>query len=241
MRLLAVLLAMLVILLPLTWLEAHALTKEDAAKQYAQREQAKIRSGTDVELVGPNLNVITLEISRACKVMNTTKCPKFSDIIAYDTTNQKYVGKLTDEKRLKPFLRNPGIIYKDTKDTVICVDCPFDIYKNSKHIIVGTPFIYKQDSDTSFINNTIKYQVRYEYHNRYVENCANAKITLDLLNDTINYLKSGCKETKYNGKVTILKELTKHDTTTTQVYKYLEWLKEAKKLSQTNCLKSKIC
>jgi len=218
---------------------AYALTKEQSAAQKAERERILLQmrepKTTDVELTKPYLNVITLETSKICNVINSTSCPKFTKLVPYDTTNQKYVGKLTNETRLKPFLNNPSVIYKDVKDTVICLNCPWDIYKNAKHVIIDRPFIYKDDS-IKIVNNT-----RYEYHNWYDENCSFVRTTLDHLDQAITYLKSNCTQKNYNEKVTIKPDLTKHDISTSKSWKYQQWLKEAKKLAGTNCIKSKEC
>jgi len=226
---------------------AQGLTKEEAASQYAQREKAKIvQSSTDVELFGPTLNVVSVDISRTCKMLNSSKCPKLNDLIPFDTTNQKQIGKFIDGKRANSQIKNPSIYFRNNNTFTICVDCPFDIYKYSKHITVDLPFIYKDNKDRK-VNNT-----RYEYHNRYETNCVDVRVawlphllvnktTINLLNDTINYIKSGCIETEYNEKVTIIMPTTKHDIKTSQAWKYAEWLKQAKKLSGTNCLKSTEC
>jgi hypothetical protein len=222
---------------------ADALTKEEATAQRMERERAlaqiQTNNGTSIESFKPYLNVITLEISKACKASNSTKCPSFAQLISLDNTNQKYVGSLTNEKRLKPLLKNPSIIYKDVKETIICLDCPWDIYKNAKHIMIDRPFIYKLNDDRVITNNT-----RYEYHNRYVsEGCNNARLAWlpGYLDDTIRFIKSGCTETEIQEKITIKTEFTKHDISTSKAYKYQKWLQEAKKLKTINCIKSNLC
>jgi len=227
---------------------ANALTKEEAAKQYAERAQARIKqNGTDVQHIDIKLNVISLDISRTCKMLKSVKCPTINDLIPYDTTNQKYIGMFVDGHREKSPLKHPSVYYLTTKDTIVCVACPFDIYIHSKQITVDMPFIYKDNADRKMVNNT-----RYEYHNRYVDNCAYARVawmpelkvndtTINLLDDTIQYLKSGCTKTDYNEKVTIKTKFTKHDISTSQAYKTQKWFEEAKKLKGVNCLKSDLC
>lgn len=243
-----VIVGILVATLFLQYHSANALTKDEAASQYAQREKAKVvQSGTDVELFSPILNIVTLDISRTCKMLNSSKCPKLNDLIPFDTTNQKQIGKFVDGKRLDSKIKNPSIYFSKNNTFTVCVSCPFDIYKYSKHITVDLPFIYKQNSDKIIINNT-----RYEYHNRYEINCVDIRVawlphlavnktTIDLVADTINYIKSGCVDTMYNEKVSIFIPLVKHDITTTKQWKYDQWLKEAKKLATHNCLKSTVC
>ena len=227
---------------------ADALTKEEAASQYAERAQAKIKQNNiGVQHPDTKLNVISVDISRTCKMLKSVKCPTINDLIPYDTTNQKYIGKFIDNKRIKSPLKYPSIFYLASKDTIICVACPYDIYIHSKQITVDMPFVYKNNADRTMINNT-----RYEYHNRYVDNCAYARVawipelnvngtTINLLDDTIQYLKSGCTQTGYNEKVTIQTKFTKHDISTSQSYKTQKWFEEAKKLKTENCLKSDKC
>ena len=227
---------------------ANALTKEEAASQYAERTQARIKqNGTDVQHIDTKLNVISLDISRTCKMIKSTKCPTIENLIPYDTTNQKYIGKFVDNHRTKSPLKYPSVFYLTTKDVIICVACPYDIYIHSKQITVDMPFIYKKSADRTITNNT-----RYEYHNRYVDNCAYARVawmpelnvngtTINLLDDTIQYLKSSCTQTGYNEKVTIQTKFTKHDLSTSQSYKTQKWFEEAKKLKTENCLKSDKC
>ena len=228
--------------------DADALTKDEAASQYAQREQAKIKQNdTGVQHPDTKLNVISLDISRTCKLIKSAKCPTINNLIPYDTTNQKYIGKFVDNHRAKSPLKYPSVFYLKANDTIICVACPYDIYIHSKQITVDMPFIYKNNADRTMINNT-----RDEYHNRYVDNCAYARVAwmpelnvnctiINLLDDTIQYLKSSCTQTGYNEKVTIQTKPTKHDISTSQAYKTQKWFEEAKKLKTENCIKSTKC
>ena len=227
---------------------ADGLTKEEAASQYAQREKAKIKqNGTDVILIGPSLNVISIQLSKTClyiaKQNMTSACPSYKDLVKYDTTDQRYLGKFVEKPyyhRGKPLMTNPSITLKTLTDTIICVDCPYDVFTRSKVItITNNKLTYTKDSDKKIINNT-----RYEYIGRSIDNCAFATIYYNklLLEDTINYLKSGCTETYFDEKITIQPELTKHDIKTSKAWKYAEWLKAAKKISKTeNCIKSTKC
>ena len=83
---------------------------------------------------------------------------------------------------------------------------------------------------------------RYIYHDRYVKDCHTARVSsnMTLIEDTINYLKSGCSTTNFNEKEIIVKPYSKK-TYDGAYYKYKEWLKEAKKLATINCLKSTEC
>ena len=74
------------------------------------------------------------------------------------------------------------------------------------------------------------------YHDRYVDKCKNAVINADnwlyLLNDTINYLRTGCNETDFDNSEIIHPNKTKIDLLTSPNYQYQLWLKEVKQ----NCI-----
>jgi len=220
---------------------AYALTKEEAASQYAQREQAKLKNQTDVR-VNPYLKVIAVQLTKMC-LLQTGKCPSYADLVKYDTTDQKTIGKFVDTPtfhRAKSPIKLPSNALKGLTNYVICVDCPSDVLYKSKVITISNnKLTYTKDSDKKIVNNT-----RYEYIGRAInEGCSAATIYYDdlLLNDTINYLKSDCKETSFNEKITIKPALTKHDIKTTKMWKYKMMIEEAKKLKGINCLKSDLC
>ena len=220
---------------------AYALTKEEAASQYAQREQAKLKNQTDVR-INPYLKVIAVQLTKMC-LLQSGKCPSYADLIKYDTTDQKTIGKFVDTPtfhRAKSPIKLPSNALKGLIDYVVCVDCPNDVLYKSKVITISNNKLsYTKDSDKKVVNNT-----RYEYIGRAInEGCSSATIYYDdlLLNDTINYLKSDCKETSFNEKITIKPALTKHDIKTSQAWKHKLWVEEAKKLKGINCLKSDLC
>lgn len=220
---------------------AYALTKEEAALQYAQREQAKLKNQTDVR-INPYLKVIAVQLTKMC-ILQTGKCPSYADMIKYDTTDQKLIGKFVDTPyphRAKSPIKLPSNTLKQLTDYIVCVDCPSDVMFKSKVITISNnKLTYTKDSDKKIINNT-----RYEYVSRTVdEGCGSAIIYYDdfLLNDTINYLKTDCKETSFNEKITIKPALTKHDIKTTKMWKHKMMVEEAKKLKGINCLKSDLC
>lgn len=240
---------MLVILTVATLMipNAEALTKEQAAEQYAQREQAKLQlNETKALLPNPSLKVISIQLSKTCLYMvqhnMTTSCPTIKDLAKYDTTEQVYLGKFVEKPyyhREKSHLATPGTTLKQLTDYIICVDCPYDVLVHSKSITVtNNKLSYTKDSDKKVVNNT-----RYEYIGRSVVGCAFATIYYNdiLLVDTINYLKNGCKESNFNEKITIKPDLIKHDITTSKAWKHKLWLGEAKKLKGINCLKSNLC
>ena len=227
---------------------ADALTKDQAAQQLVEREQAKLKSNeTRAILPNPSLKVIAVQLSKMCLYKAEKNlpsiCPNYEDLVKYDTTNQKFIGGFVDMPyfhRAKSPVLLPSNSLKQLTDYIVCVDCPNDVLFKSKIItITNNKLVYTKDSDKKIVNNT-----RYEYIGRAIdEGCGSATIYYDdlLLNDTINYLKSDCKETSFNEKITIKPAWTKHDIKTTKMWKYKMMIEEAKKLKGINCLKSDLC
>lgn len=189
---------------------------------------------------------ITIELSNTClrliKNNMTARCPTYTELIKFDNTNQKISGSFINDTwyhREKPYIINHDLMYTDSSKTIICVDCSKAVMMKAKNIIIeASSFIYKLGSDSHITNNT-----RHQYSMRYVDGCSEARLAWSdwLLNDTINYLKSGCTKTQFKEKETIYKTYTKFDITTSQAYKNQKWIEEAKKLSKTNCIKSTEC
>lgn len=245
MKLLAIVIICLVASVPFFTPEAHALTKDQAASQYAEREQAlqQARLNKNLQSTLYSSNILVIDLDATClkfaKLKLKSGCPSYEVLAKLDTTN-KYAGKFVDQ----PYYHRDKVVNKfwyklDKDEFIICVDCPklaaqqarFDI------TITGQKMIYKLDIDKKMVNNT-----RYEYQNRYVDNCSSVLMSYssELLQDTINYLKSGCKETKFPDQVKIVKPYSKL-TYDGNWYKHMKYLEEAKKLKTTNCLKSKDC
>lgn len=234
---LTVFLAIAVILVCITISSAEATTVLKGPKLYA-----------DQPIRGNHGNFITIELSKTCLVMAkanlTSNCPTYKDLEVFDTTNQKISGKFFQDgdfyHRGKPMYKNYQLSYpKAVYPWVICVDCSQQIIIQSKNIIVEAgSFVYKKGSDSHIVNNT-----RYEYSQRYVDSCTIAHIAYSdfLLNDTINYLESGCTKTDFKEKTVVVTPYVKHDIKTSQAYKNQKWLEEAKKLKGINCLKSDLC
>ena len=200
-------------------------------------------------ITGTYGNFITVELVGSCLTLakanlTSTSCPTYRDLQVFDTTNQKISGKFFDDNgfyhRGKPMYKNYQLSYqKADYPWVVCVDCSKQIMMQSKQIIVkGANYHYTLNTDSKIINNT-----RNEYSQRFVDGCMTATIAYSdfLLNDTINYLKSGCTETNFKEKTTIIKPYIKHDISTSKAYKDQKWLEAAKKLAKTNCLKSTEC
>ncbi len=227
-------------------LDAQALTKDQKAAQLVQREQAlKSISSQAKSNVTKFVNIISVELSKTClkfaKMNLSSNCLDYSDLVKFDTTNQRYSGKFVDEKgffhREKPKIKNHEIVYRDSVTPVICVDCPGLSSYFRTIVIEPDGFVYKLDSDKTIYKNT-----RYEYHDRYVKDCTVARVSsnMTIVADTINYLVSGCTETAINEKVVIVKPYSKLSYDGLW-YKHLKYLEEAKKLKGINCLKSDLC
>ena len=175
-------------------------------------------------------NFVSITLSDACD--RSKDCPKVDDLIKYDTSNQKMSGKFFDGLRGKPQIKNHYLFYK--YDTVF-VEPDYGTLVRSKQIIIEPPIHmwYKMNRDQKVINNTI-----IDYHNRFIDSCSIARISWDesILQDTINYLQSGCKaEKKYEEKQVIKRIDTKHNYKESQKYKleqYQKWVKD-------NCLKKR--
>jgi hypothetical protein len=151
-------------------------------------------------------NFITIELSQTCltqlKNNVTTKCPSYKDLQKFDTTDPRNAGKFESDKkgfyhRGKPLYNNYQLSYHPTKfPIVVCIDCSEQIMRTSKNIVIeAVNFVFKNNKD-----HLIKNFTRYEYSNRDVKDCMTARISYSpaLLNDTIYYLASNCKDTKLN-------------------------------------------
>ena len=193
-------------------------------------------------------NFITVELSQTCltqlKNNVTTKCPSYKDLQQFDTTDPKNAGKFEYDKkgfyhRGKPLYNNYQLSYHPTKyPLVVCVDCSEQIMRTSKNIIIeAVSFVFKNNKD-----NVIKNFTRYEYSNRDVKDCDSARISYSpaMLNDTIYYLASNCKDTKFNMTKSIyMTPKSIGDLMQYKAYKYQKSLqdkiKEAQELAKAYC------
>jgi len=181
-------------------------TKATSLKSY--KVASLVATGKITKTYG---NFITIELSKTCltqlKNNVTTKCPSYKDLQQYDTTDSKNAGKFEYDKngfyhRGKPFYNNYQLSYHPSKHPfVVCVDCSEQIMRTSKNIVIeAINFVFKSNKD-----HLIKNFTRYEYSDKFVKDCTIARITYSkmLLNDTIHYLVSDCKDTKYNNTKSI--------------------------------------
>jgi hypothetical protein len=188
---------------------------------------------------------ISIELGRTCLhyVQNniTYTCPTYKDLKSFDNSNEKVSGKFITEKgfyhRDTPQIKNHQLMYK-ANQTIVCVDCSFNVLNSGQRIIIEPPHLKYIKRGDIFSNFTMTM-----YEGRYVDNCQTATIGWgDIpIEDTINYLKSGCTKTDFNEKKTIYLGKTVHDITTTQAFKNKQYMdvakKQAQKLAEEYCLK----
>lgn len=196
---------------------------------------------TEGKIRGNYGNFITIELSRTClaqvKANLTTKCPTYQELEKFDTTNKKISGKFEFDDfgfyhRGKPLYKNYQLSYTPAKfPLVVCVDCSDQIFRNSKTIFVEAfDYVFKNNKD-----NVIKNFTRYEYSSRSVKDCHEAMIAYSpfLLNDTINFLNSGCTKTEFNDTKSIyMTPKPIGDRMQYKEYQYQKWLKDAKATAQ---------
>lgn len=133
--------------------------------------------------------------------MNST-CPATSQLVKYDTSNQKVSGKFVISNgeviRTNPQLKNHWLWYYTP---IVCIICKVPLDKPDLFSVIfiepqGFTYTYKTDNAT---NNTFK-----SYKDRFTTpDCISTMIGTTknfdyLLNDTIHYVLSGCKITNIN-------------------------------------------
>lgn len=161
--------------------------------------------------IGNNCNKITqvtklgkigIQLSQACEIefknkLKTT-CLPYHDMRRFDNTNQFFAGVWVDlpyEHRLSPKIKNHEIF--NPNPWTVMVDPNSDFTINAKMItVVDKSFTWINPADNSSGGIIAKTHV-----DRWVSpDCTQATVAPDLLliNDTINYMESGCTTTHYN-------------------------------------------
>ena len=150
----------------------------------------------------PSYGLIGIQLSKTCEIelkyhMNTT-CFNYHDLLKFDNTDPSWAGNWTDTPffhRLNPKISNShlnGTIYP----WIIMVD-PNSNFQQIAHLIIINPgnFTWVNPDDTSLGGMTYKI-----HNNRMNSNCQTLIVAPNmwLINDTINYIKSGCLHTSYN-------------------------------------------
>lgn len=147
------------------------------------------------------LGKIGIQLSQVCLAdlknhLNST-CLKYSDLKQFDNTNPLYAGLWVEqpyEHRLNPKIKNHENF--NPNPWAIMVDPNAEFTTLAKMIIVDTHFNYTNQNDSS--NRGLSMKV---YQDRYVSNnCVEARVgpNIALIQDTINYLESGCTSTSMN-------------------------------------------
>lgn len=148
-----------------------------------------------------NSNLIGLQVEPVCTTMwkhnITSGCLSYKILKVFDTTNPRVAGMWVDTPyyhRLPPKMTNMYNFFNTPLSIMVDPDPLFA--SRAKMITVKSHnFTWTNPDDIS------KGGLQTIIHvNRYVSNCQDAEVApnLFIINDTINYLKSGCKTTLYN-------------------------------------------
>jgi len=186
-------------------------------------------------------NILAVEYSQGCTTMIKNNiisdCPPLIKIYKYDTTNKNISGKFVIVKdkmiREKPEITNHYMFYKNM---VVCIDCKIDLFHPD---LVKTIFL----EPTNFIytnkNEVVTKNTFTTYTDRYVsEDCSTSTIAYSdrMLNDTINYMLSGCTKTSLHLNQTNNVPYHPPDYKDSIWYKYKAWLDTIKQLHNQNCI-----
>lgn len=158
-----------------------------------------------------NVNLfLGIQLSKACltdlKYNKNSTCPGYDKLIKWDNSNQKISGVFGYKdgiyQRLPSKYMNSYNYYKYFNNkTLIMVDPDFDLIQRSNMKLITfipTQITYSGGTDQTISNSNI----RQEYRNILADqSCNNVSISdISLLNESLNYLSSGCtiKITSYN-------------------------------------------
>ena len=156
-------------------------------------------------------------------------CANYESLKRFDNA-PPILGNLTEKGRVyAPVANNPEWL-RNMNTTVIILDPPYKIAQKVQmiHIVAQMPAI----------NYTLSKNSLTFYHTRYVDSqCTSATITgsnlIPILEDTIQYLKSGCKDTKLVSKSMQTLNHTKINLASSAKYQELKALHEAKICAKT--------
>lgn len=162
------------------------------------RENISFLDEEPIEKIQSKIKLLGIQISKSCLMLSN--CLSYNDIIHFDSSDQNISGKFINvngktERDVSPYKQSWRIY--DTDDTTrIIVDPPQGMADKISMITIYNNFgIYFKPGDFTINNHTRTWS-----EGRYVENCSSAFINsdLNLLNDTIVYMQSGCETTSYN-------------------------------------------
>ena len=150
--------------------------------------------------------LIGIQLSQSCIIMEKNQiksgCLTYDKLKQFDNTNSLFSGQWVNDTwyyRLAPRVHNHEVMA--LKPFVVMVDPNPDFTVKAKMITIqSSNFTFINPNDGIGDNHT-----RIEHKNRIVLDCSQAIVSPDLwlINDTINYLESNCKTTKYNDKVLV--------------------------------------
>ena len=152
-------------------------------------------------------SLIGIQLSQSCIVMEKnhvkSNCLSYFDLKQFDTTNPLWSGQFVNDTwyhRSTAHVKNLWQYYSG-KNTVY-VDPSTEFTTRAKMIIVQSDnFTWINPDESVGANHT-----RNEYVNKAVVGCYEARVApnLNLINQTIQYLKGGCKDPAYyNDKITV--------------------------------------
>lgn len=200
--------------------------------------------------------------SEACQKMinihDYSSCPPLSELVKFDTSNQNISGKFLLQKdgtiiRTPPQIRNHYVFYTDK--IKVCVGCQIDLGnpdivqlmfiepRGFSYTIHDFTTTVEQNSNiNSTVNvNSIAASMLIHYDVFVDTSCltANLDYTPFLMNDTINYMESGCKIAHYNKTTTTLSPHHVIDYGNIPQYKYMGYVKASLKANTGNCITQK--
>ena len=208
-------------------------------------ELVLIESKKALKSQGVKNNLIGITLSNTCitliKNNIDSTCPTYEFLSQIDSSNVNVSGDFVyDESnflhRGTPQLQNSHQWYKFDNSTRLIVDPPSGY--NISTIIIQPNFDTYISRESNIITDTFS---RTLYHDRYIDNCKDAKINSDkwmeLLPDTIYHMRQGCTEnsTNFIEEEIIFNTFIELDISQTASYQYNQWLESSKELCKEKC------
>lgn len=210
--------------------------------------------------------VIFVLYSQVCErlisINDYSSCPPLTKLIPLDTSNQRISGYFIQKDdgtyvRQNPQIKNHFTFYYNNTDKIVCVECNPDLARpDTVQIIYLEPHAFNyinknyysenqtntSKNSTVFVNYNAAEQI--VHYDRYVDgtcNTANLVYSEFLLQDTINYMKSGCTMTEYNKTSLITPPYHEKDFKNSIWYNYKKYLDQSKQLISNKCLIPENC
>ena len=180
-----------------------------------------------------------IALSKSCLSMikaNLTGCPTYEEISALytDNTNQRVTGVLDYfdgvYQRGPSQVHNPFNVYVYRDIPTLWIDPPYEAQVRMQMITI-LPSVpeYKIGDESKIMDD---YNVTFGKFRWINLNCSEAKITAEnwvfLTGDSLNLLKHNCNPafTHFNSTITITKEKSYQDISTSYKWKLDNWIKE---------------